>query len=954
MKKFFSLFAAIFFAVSMMADAKTVYCKAPAWWLADGAAIGLYTWDDGGNQKAAWPGERMTAVAGQEGVFSFELDADTYHMCIFTRVKGEGDVEDWGAKTGDLTIPADKDLFTITSETPVWGDPGVVGEWSVYGEAPAGEWAEVSFGEAVSKDDLAADASFVAPGSEFAVKLHDSGNKMEIDANDCRFGTAEAYSMYNFRLKSGGASSSDKNYLTLNIPAAGILHVAVRTGKNDATDRNLVIAQGETELFNQAIVESSAIEVTEGNKTVKVYPFVEVAVAAGEVRVSYTGGLNFYAFAFKANGGDTPGDLDAPDAAPVAPTYEGYQVHAVYSATYKADCGFGEWSSGTQYTQEEFGKKYVTTALGYFGLEFSGMDCSAMEALHLDVWAASDLSFRVVPIHGGTEVGVTVNVKGQQWNAINIPLTEFVGVENWTNVYQIKIDNAANLTFWLNNVYFFTSKEKVVDLVDGFYLIGNINGWDIHNLTAEHLFAVNPDDAAEYKLHYTLAEGNEFKVVAVANNELGAWYPTEAGNYVVDFAHAGEKDIYFRPDYSGGEGWHAGCIYVAADEDANPWETWFAVGDTWNAETESYLEWDAEAQKATVHINVDKYGQWRAQVKYHGPVAEAGKCYRVSLKLKANNAINNVTIKYQDNVEMVYVNDAALEAGVEFVFNQVAAGLPDGNGIMVLDFGFSKAGDIIEIYDVVIEEAECPVVDHTYTVAGNSAAAFGESWNPALEANDMALVDGLYTWKKEGIELAAGNVEFKVCEDHAWTHCYPTDNYVLPIEEVGTYTITITFNAESKEVAAVAEKTGGADIDPVVSIAGGMNGWNANADVMTLAGDKLTASLKLNLEPATYEFKVVLNGGDWRSNAQEFTRANATAADMTGNLDNMKLVADVAGEYSFTWTFATNTLVIAFPANPEGIDEILSEGKAVKVLREGKLIIMKGDHEFTPMGQIVK
>ena len=38
----------------------------------------------------------------------------------------------------------------------------------------------------------------------------------------------------------------------------------------------------------------------------------------------------------------------------------------------------------------------------------------------------------------------------------------------------------------------------------------------------------------------------------------------------------------------------------------------------------------------------------------------------------------------------------------------------------------------------------------------------------------------------------------------------------------------------------------------------------------------------------------------------------------------------------------------------QGIEETLSEGKAVKVIREGQLLIMKGDHTYTPMGQIVK
>ena len=153
----------------------------------------------------------------------------------------------------------------------------------------------------------------------------------------------------------------------------------------------------------------------------------------------------------------------APSALPVAPTYPANQVKAVYSATYEADCNFGEWNSGTQYTQETYGKKFVTVGGGYFGLVDFELNCSNMEALHLDVWTADDMTFRVVPIHGAAEVGVTVSLKGQQWNSVDIQLSEFVGVPNWTNVTQMKIDNASNRTFWLNNIYFYTTQAPDTD-----------------------------------------------------------------------------------------------------------------------------------------------------------------------------------------------------------------------------------------------------------------------------------------------------------------------------------------------------------------------------------------------------------------------------------------------------------------------------------------------------------
>lgn len=112
---------------------KTLYCKvAQDWWKADGAAVGVYAYGDAGAQNAAWPGVRMTAVEGAADTWTADIDVDLYHTVIFTRVNASGDIADWGAKTGDLQIPADKDLYTITSATEVWGDPGVAGEWSKY------------------------------------------------------------------------------------------------------------------------------------------------------------------------------------------------------------------------------------------------------------------------------------------------------------------------------------------------------------------------------------------------------------------------------------------------------------------------------------------------------------------------------------------------------------------------------------------------------------------------------------------------------------------------------------------------------------------------------------------------------------------------------------------------------------------------------------------------------
>lgn len=183
-----------------------------------------------------------------------------------------------------------------------------------------------------------------------------------------------------------------------------------------------------------------------------------------DVTINYATG-DGYLTVYNKNGGtpEPPAPEVGPKAAPIAPTIPANQVKAVYSSTYSANCGFGDWDSGTTYTQDTYGKKFVTTNLGYFGLIDFGLNCSKMEGLKMAVFADNSFSMRIVPIHGGAEVGITKDIAGGEWNYIDIALSEFAGVTDWSNVYQIKIDNAPSQTFWLNDIYFYTTQAPQED-----------------------------------------------------------------------------------------------------------------------------------------------------------------------------------------------------------------------------------------------------------------------------------------------------------------------------------------------------------------------------------------------------------------------------------------------------------------------------------------------------------
>ena len=100
---------------------------------------------------------------------------------------------------------------------------------------------------------------------------------------------------------------------------------------------------------------------------------------------------------------------------------------------------------------------------------------------------------------------------------------------------------------------------------------------------------------------------------------------------------------------------------------------------------------------------------------------------------------------------------------------------------------------------------------HSYTVAGAPATLFINEWDPEVIENDLEpIVGGDYThaWGKDSVTLAAGKVEFKIVEDHAWDVAYPAQNYELPIAENAIYNIAIFFNDQTKAVYAEATKVG--------------------------------------------------------------------------------------------------------------------------------------------------
>ncbi len=276
--------------------------------------------------------------------------------------------------------------------------------------------------------------------------------------------------------------------------------------------------------------------------------------------------------------------------------------------------------------------------------------------------------------------------------------------------------------------------------------------------------------------------------------------------------------------------------------------------------------------------------------------------------------------------------DSAIDSGDEWVktreFTVVAT--PDegyqlatltANGV---DISSTKAFTM-GTEDIVVA-ATFTEIPHVYSVVG-TPDIIPAGWDQTSTLTEMTLNEGVYSYKLENVTLTAStNYEYKIVEDHAWTVAYPqSGNATFSVDKSGRYDVTFTLNKSTKAYAAIPELIEEIAVNRTFVVLGSFNGWSATP--VEVEPDAATASFVLNLTAGDYTFKVQANGA-WLANGYTYHRDYTGADGITSNGDDMTLAADENGEYIFTWTYATNSLQITFPAKksyPElswsGIDE---------------------------------
>lgn len=170
--------------------------------------------------------------------------------------------------------------------------------------------------------------------------------------------------------------------------------------------------------------------------------------------------------------------------APTAPTVEANKVISVLSAAYTpaTTWNFGGWGQSTvsENINVDGAPVIHLSKFNYIGLDgFSNqLDLSGMTHMHIDVLPVTmEGSLGVTPIlasgsikENSTKVGDKTTLKLGQWNAIDMPLSDF-GLDFINNkVFQIKFDKGNNATdeLYIANIYFYKkSADEMVVTING-------------------------------------------------------------------------------------------------------------------------------------------------------------------------------------------------------------------------------------------------------------------------------------------------------------------------------------------------------------------------------------------------------------------------------------------------------------------------------------------------------
>ena len=280
------------------------------------------------------------------------------------------------------------------------------------------------------------------------------------------------------------------------------------------------------------------------------------------------------------------------------------------------------------------------------------------------------------------------------------------------------------------------------------------------------------------------------------------------------------------------------------------------------------------------------------------------------------------------------------------------------DGYYKLTFTFN---DETKVFAVNFEKTGSAVVEKQYTIVGEAAVANGFKWDNSAEQNKMTSADNGVTYKLvvTNASLRVKDYAYKVVEFGSWSEYYPAADgadATFSVTEKAAFTITYTYTVATAKCEVNLTKTGAyvprlENGYYLVGNFGGVNMWNV---------DDITADQKLTIntgaEAEEYAITMTLKAGD--EFKAVYVEDDEIKSYYPAEGDNCKVTNEQAGEKTIYFRpggseeWQGSQFYIAEVA--AGLDTLMSNENAVKVMLNGQIYILRGGKTYTVQGQLVK
>lgn len=390
--------------------------------------------------------------------------------------------------------------------------------------------------------------------------------------------------------------------------------------------------------------------------------------------------------------------------------------------------------------------------------------------------------------------------------------------------------------------------------------------------------------AMGYASMFVVFDGNEEYAAGNAS------YPVRVYGYDhIELSGEATKTAYEHNDESSRAGIKANAVYTLTNQSNR------------TLDVTELAEWTITPKRVTTDGNISVTATW-GEKSAQKDVAVTVKKHKVTIVQPEHGTL---VVKYRKDSTQVSSGEELVQ-GTQLIFEIT----PESS-----DY---KAGKVV-VNNMPIEEMEGVIgkIDYVFTAQIFEKNNSGISWSASEATYIHGEVNELPTLKNDH-QLV---ITFESTDESVAT--VDQKGNVAPQEVTGTTIIKAIFAGDEDYKAKTVSYTLNVTYNaPVVKLAGDFTNWGTDALTLTPNEKCTEASVQVAFGADAWpQFKVIVDG-TWRGMPKQNDKyylfhRDWTSAVVAGEGENMQLHTDYAGEYTFTWTYATDSLEISFPAIPE-------------------------------------